>query len=69
MEGRSDFGVHLYGEATFHHELLVPQLDLGLHPVREGFVQDGGADVANPLLGHLPDLFPIWKKGLNRCLG
>jgi hypothetical protein len=32
--------VHLDGQAPIHHELLVPDIDLGLDPVREDILED-----------------------------
>ena len=52
MEGSSELRVHLDGKASLDYHLLVARLDLGLHPVGEGLLQDGVDDVADP---------PVWK--------
>ena len=52
MEGSSELRVHLDGKASLDYHLLVARLDLGLHPVGEGLLEDGVDDVADP---------PVWK--------
>ena len=37
----------------------IAHFDLRLHPVREDILEDGGADIADPLLAHLMDLLVV----------
>ena len=59
LEGGGDLGVHLDVEALIHQQLLVPLLHLLAHPGGECALQDGGADVGDPLLGQLRDLLVV----------
>ena len=61
LEGSRDLGVHVDGEASLDQHLLIPSLDLHLHPVGEDVLKDGVDDIANPLLWHLQDLLPVWQ--------
>ena len=59
LEGSSNLRVHVDGEASLDQHLLIPSLDLHLHPVGEDVLKDGVDDVANPLLWHLEDLLSV----------
>ena len=45
--------VHLDAEVLAHGDLLVPGLDLVLHPLAELLLKQGGAHIGQPLLWHL----------------
>ena len=60
MSTCSEFGSHLRVHGDHDFLLLrhqgIPLLDLILHPMLEVRSDHGGADVDNPLLGHLLDV-------------
>ena len=59
LEGSCYLRVHLYRQPTLDDHLLVPHLNLLLHPVGEGLLEHGVDDVADPLLAHLHHLLAV----------
>ena len=59
LEDPGDVHVHLDFQVVLHHDLLIPLLDAVLNPAGEHALENGGADVANPLLGHFMDFLGV----------
>ena len=59
VEGRGHLRVQLDQQVALQLDLLVPLLDLLLHPVGESVAEDCVRDVDDPLLGQLAHLLPV----------
>ena len=58
-EGLGDLGIHADHEVLLFDDLLVPDLNLLLHPLVEVGPNHGGANVADPVLADLVDLLRV----------
>ena len=62
LEDLGDLRVHLDHEVLLDSHLFVARRDLGLHPVGELVLEDGRADVGEPLLRRLRELdVGLWQ--------
>ena len=61
MESFQDVRIHFDIEVLPLDLLCVPLMDLLLHKVSELILENGHADVTNPVSAHLMDLVPVRK--------
>ena len=53
--------IHIDGQPFLHDELLISLVHHLRDPGHKDVLQNGGADICNPLLWHLGDLARIWE--------
>ena len=62
LEDSGDLGIDVDHQVLLDGDLLVAFVHLRLHPLREEVLEDGGADVGDPLLGRLGQLeLGLWQ--------
>ena len=62
LEDRGDLRVHVDHQILLHGDFLMARLDLRLDPIGEAVLEDGGADVGDPLLRRLRELdLRLWQ--------